>query len=312
MRHESPKHRDLIVGLLADRQHGVVSRAQLLDEGLSARAIARMVESGRLRIIFRGVYAVGHTRLRREGYWMAALLAAGDDAVLSHFTAAALWRLCNVAMFPIHVTTSGDGGRKQRDLVVHRQQLPPDSTIKIDGLRTTTPACTIALLAGSLSARELRKTVEKAQDVNRFRPDEIERHLTRMPKARGRRVLNDLLPLMTPDSDNARSHLERLFLKLTRSARLPEPDVNAVIAGRRRDFSWPAHRLVVETDGYAYHSSREARTRDARRDRELLAAGWRPARFTYEEIALEPEFVNAEVAVLLGAPRGAYSSSSSS
>ena len=104
---------------------------------------------------------------------------------------------------------------------------------------------------------------------------------------------------MTSDSDRARSHLERLFLALARRARLPRPQTNSEIAGRSRDFAPPAQRLVVETDGYRYHSSRQARRRDNRRDRQLTALGWRPVRFTYEEIVFEPAEVAKELTVLL-------------
>jgi very-short-patch-repair endonuclease len=106
---------------------------------------------------------------------------------------------------------------------------------------------------------------------------------------------------MSPGNDNARSHLERLFLALTRAAKLPRPAINEEVGGRSRDFVWPDRRLVVETDGYRYHSSREAKRRDNRRDRQLIALGWRPVRFTYEEIAFEPAAVATELAGLLGA-----------
>ena len=107
------------------------------------------------------------------------------------------------------------------------------------------------------------------------------------------------MSLVAPDKDNARSHLERLFLTLTRKAGLPKPLPNHEIAGRSRDFAWPDQRLVVETDGYRYHSSREAKRRDNRRDRQLTALGWRPVRFTYEEIAFEPADVANELGGLL-------------
>jgi len=102
-----------------------------------------------------------------------------------------------------------------------------------------------------------------------------------------------------PDADNARSHLVRLFLSLVRSSGLPRPEVNSLIAGRRRDFAWPEQRVVVETDGHRYHSSRRAKRRDHRRDRRLTALGWRPLRFTYEEVAFEPAGVGSELAALL-------------
>jgi very-short-patch-repair endonuclease len=174
--------------------------------------------------------------------------------------------------------------------------LKPRDTMRVDGLRTTTPARTIVDLAGTLKGRELRHLVERAQDLQRFHPEEIR------PTANGRpgtRALINLLDLMQPDKDNARSHLERLFLAVVRRARLPRPRVNHPIAGKRRDFVWPEDRLVVEVDGYEYHSSREAMRKDRRRDRELTAQQWRPARFTFEEVAFEPLAVAQELAILL-------------
>jgi very-short-patch-repair endonuclease len=150
-----------------------------------------------------------------------------------------------------------------------------------------------------VQGRALREFVERAQDQRRFDPQDIEATMARSGPRPGARRLADLVALMSPDADNARSHLERLFLPLVRRARLPRPVVNHEIAGRQRDFVWVGERLVIETDGYRHHSSRHARRRDNRRDRELTSRGWRPARFTYEEIAFEPAEVARELAELL-------------
>ena len=232
---QSPTHRDRVVGGLADRQHGVVNREQLLAAGQTPRVIRRAVEAGRWRLVFRGVYAVGHLALRREGWWMAALLACDEGAV----------------------TTSTDHGRKHRQITTHRMLLAPLDALLRDNLRLTTPSRTIVDLAATLQGRALRETVERAQD------------------------------------------LRRMFLALARKARLPQPASNLEIAGRSRDFAWPDRRLVVETDGYRYHSARQAKRRDNRRDRQLTALGWRPVRFTYEEIAFEPAEVAKELVGLL-------------
>jgi very-short-patch-repair endonuclease len=299
MRAQSPNHRDHAVGGLADRQHGVVSRGQLLAARLGPGAIARGIDAGRLRPVFRGVYAVGHVALRREGWWMAALLACGEGAALSHRTAATIWGLTTGPTFPIDVTTSTDHGRKHRQITSHRMRLHPLDALLRDNLRLTTPSRTIVDLAATLEGRALREAVERAQDVRRFDPNDIRDTLARAPRRKGTRRLEDLMTLMSPDEDNARSHLERLFLTLTRRAKLARPTTNHEIAGRRRDFAWPDHGLVVETDGYRYHSSRAAKRRDNRRDRQLTALGWRPIRFTYEEVAFEPGVVGAELAELL-------------
>jgi very-short-patch-repair endonuclease len=299
MRAQGAAHRDRVVGDLADRQHGVVSREQLLGAGVGRGAIARGVESGRLRPVFRGVYAVGHVALRREGWWMAALLACGPDAVLSHRTAGMTWGLLAGPPIPIDVTTCAAKGRKHHDIATHRTRLDPFDALVIDDLRVTTPSRAIVDLATTLSGRALRELVERAHDLRRFDPEDLMATLARAGRRPRTRRLEDLLTLMAPDEDRARSHLERLFLALTRKARIPRPALNHEIGGRSRDFAWCEHRLVVETDGYRYHSSRAARRRDNRRDGHLTALGWRPVRFTYEEITFEPAEVAKELKGLL-------------
>jgi very-short-patch-repair endonuclease len=298
---QSATRRDRVVGALADRQHGVVARHQLLAAGQTPRVIRRAVEAGRLRPVFRGVYAVGHVALSREAWWMAALLACGPDAALSHRTAATLWGLRTEAPLPVDVTTSTAHGRKHARITTHRTRLHPLDALVIDDLRVTTPSRTIVDMAATLEGRALREVVERAQDQRRFDPQDIEATIARAGRPPGTRRLEDLIALMSPDADNARSHLERVFLRLVRRARLPRPIPNHEIAGRARDFVWPEQRLVVETDGYRYHSSRQARRRDSRRDRELTARGWRPARFTFEEISFERDQVARELAGLLPA-----------
>jgi very-short-patch-repair endonuclease len=230
---------------------------------------------------------------------MAALLACGDRAALSHFTAGTLWRLLNRPIHPIHVIAPACRGRKQRHIQPHRLHLQRTEVVRSDGLWTTTPARTIVDLSAALPPRPLRELVEVAQDVHRFNAREIAASLARVPTRPGARELASLLELLQPDADNARSYLERLFLKGIRSARLPLPQINHVIAGKRPDFVWPVQRLVVETDGYRWHSSKQAQQRDRKRDRELTALGWRPVRFTYEEVAFEPHRVADELRSLL-------------
>lgn len=296
---QSPNRRRYIAGRLADRQHGVVSRTQLLTAGMTIDEIDHAVSTRRLRPLLRGVYAVGHVALRREGWWKAALLVGGDGAALSHRSAAVAWDLQRGPLFPIELIVPGDRGRKHDEIVPHRMRLHPEETLLFDGLRVTTPPRTIVDCAGVMSGRPLRGLVERAQDLRRFDAKRVEATLDRNPRRFGRRQLSDLLLLIQPDSDGARSHLERLFLKAMRKAGITRPEVNAPIAGRRRDFVWCESRLVVEVDGHRWHSSRSAMRRDRRRDRELTALGWRPVRFTYEDVAFEPAEVGREVKGLL-------------
>ena len=220
--------------------------------------------------------------------------------MLSHHTAAQLWRLRRGELFPISVIVPRSGGGT--DPRIHARRVPLDTTdyMKLDGLTVTTPARTIVDLAGELGPRQLRELVERAQDVRRFNPREIRAILERQPRRRpGGRALLDFIQLLEPDRDGARSRLERLFIPLARRARLPKPEVNVMIEGARRDFVWRDRRLVVEVDGYACHSSRRAMRRDRGRDRRLLAAGWRPARFTYEDVALDAAGTTEELRSLL-------------
>ena len=299
MRPQSTNHRDRAAGEIADEQHGVAHHDQLLAAGVSRRAVSRSLAVGRLRPMFRGVYAVGHAAVSEKGWCQAALLASGNQSVLTHETACQLWRLRATEPFPISVIVSSNRARKLDRIQARRMRLDPRDWMTLDGLRVTTPARTIVDMAGELSPRQMRRLVERAQDLRRFDPNRIETVLARNPHRPGCRPLLHLIALLEPDADGAKSHLERLFLALIRRAGLPKPEVNVEIEGRQRDVVWREQRLVIEVDGYAYHSSREAMRRDRRRDRELTAALWRPARFTYEEVAFEPPAVATDLRRLL-------------
>jgi very-short-patch-repair endonuclease len=299
MRPEGPNRRDWLVGELADRQHGVVARWQLLAAGMSHRAISRSLAAGRLRPLLRGVYAVGHAVVSPDGWRQAALLACREGSVLGHRTACMKWSLRSGDVFPLSVIVPGDRGRKHQRIETRRMKLDRRDWMVFDGLRVTTPARTIVDMAGELNGKEMRLLVERAQDLRRFKARQIEQVLERNPRRSGSRPLLNLIALLKPDQDRAKSYLERLFLKLVRQAGLPRPEVNVKIEGRERDFVWRKERLVIEVDGYAFHSSKRAIARDKKRDRELTAALWRPARFTYEEVAFEPEETAVELRDLL-------------
>ncbi len=196
---------DLAVAALADAQHGVVTRRQLELLGFSARAVGRRVEAGRLRPLHRGVYAVGHTALRVEGRWMAAVLACGDGAVLSHASAAAVWELRPIGSGAIHVTVPGDPGRKKRaGIRVHRSRtLTPEQTTSHRGIPVTTPERTIVDLARTLSGRPLEQVLDRAEQRADF--DQL-RKATRSPSLQAQ--------LARYRTHATRSELEEAFLNL--------------------------------------------------------------------------------------------------
>jgi very-short-patch-repair endonuclease len=280
---------DLELGRLATAQHGVVARQQLLALGFSDGSVKRRVRGGRLHLLHRGVYAVGHRSLTVDGRRMAAVMAAGRDAVLSHATAAAAWELRRNAG-AIHVTIPGDPGRRRRTgLRVHRSRtLTPSDTTTHRGIPITTPARTIIDLAHTLTGRPLEHALDLAEQRNLIDFGEFKRR----PVPRS---LQAVLSLYAAGATPTRSELEERFLKLCDDHGISRPNVNTRIEGREVDFAWPDRRLIVEVDGYAYHRSPTAFEDDRERDVNLVLAGWRVLRFTWAQITRRPAWVARSV-----------------
>jgi hypothetical protein len=259
---------------LAARQHGVVSRGQLLELGLDRGTIERRVRSGRLHRLYRGVFVVGHTLVPVDGRYLAAVLACGPQAALSVRSAAALWGIRPSAAARIDVTVSHTSGvRSTRSIVVHRSRRPVDTTTR-DGIPVTTPGQTLADLATALPRRALEKAAEQAEAL---------RLDVRIPA--GHPGAKRLAEATAHDlTATTRSPLEDAFLELCDAHGIPRPLVNAVVEGFEVDFCWPADRLIVETDGYQHHGTRAAFERDRARDARLTARGWRVLRFTSAQV----------------------------
>lgn len=257
---------------LARRQHGVVSRRQLEGLGIGRGSVVRRIENGQLHRLHRGIYAVGHANLSREGRWISAVLASGSGAVLSHRSAAELWRLVDPGDGPVHVSVQSTAGRKpRRGIRLHRGvRLAPASITQRRLIPVTTPARTLADLRGTVSNARHRRAVRQAE------------------------VLGLRIGLVA--SEGTRSELEDLFLRLCRRHRLPKPEVNARAGPFEVDFFWRSARLIVETDGYRYHRGSQAFEDDHERDLVLRAAEFDVLRFTFRQIADEPERVAALVA----------------
>jgi very-short-patch-repair endonuclease len=283
---------DARIGRLAARQFGVVARTQLRGLGVSARQVDRRVAQGRLVAVHRGVYAVGHAHLTREGTWMAALLAAGPAAALSHRSAAIAWALlpATAGERAVHVVLPGiHGCRGPAGVAVHRSRTlgPADVAVR-DGLALTAPERTLEDLAlGRTGERELRRMVDQAEALGLLR-----RPLDTTRRPRLRAALDAGPPL-------TRSELEDRFLALVDAHGLPRPRVNALVGAYTVDFLWPDARLVAETDGFAHHRGRDAFARDRRRDRELQVAGLRVVRFTHADVTEDAAHVAATLGALL-------------
>jgi very-short-patch-repair endonuclease len=265
MRHQSANP-DRDIAEVAARQYGVISTAQLREAGLDKSAVKRRALAGRLHPIHRGVYAVGHPHLSAEGRWMAALLACGVGAVLSHRAAAAAWRLLpDQPNAPVDVSIPSDTGKKiRRGIRLHRRpSLDPKTVTRHRRVPITTPARTII-------------------DLSKVAPPAEVRRARRQATVLGLQVDGE------GKDDATRSELEAHFLELCRQYRLPAPEVNVRIAGVLVDFAWRKRRLVVETDGYRYHRGRVSFEDDRARDLRLRSHGFEVVRLTYGQVTKQP------------------------
>jgi very-short-patch-repair endonuclease/predicted transcriptional regulator of viral defense system len=283
---------DRVAAELAIRQYGVISRSQLVELGLSDRAVARRVAAGRLHRLHHGVYAVGHTVLGPRGRWMAAVLACGRGAVLSHAAAGALWELRTSEATIIDVTVPGSGGRRRRKGTrVHRaRSLDGQTTIK-DGIPVTSPARTILDLAAKLDRRPLERLLDQAENTRLTDVPSLDALARAHAGHKGSAKLRATLQEHEPGTTLTKSDLEERFLQLCRQAGLPQPTVNDDIEGLEVDFVFTAHRLLVETDSWRHHKSRNAFENDRRRDATHAAAGYRTLRFTHRQITDAPATV---------------------
>ncbi|HEX3733578.1 MAG TPA: type IV toxin-antitoxin system AbiEi family antitoxin domain-containing protein [Solirubrobacterales bacterium] len=260
-------HPDSVLAQIAQRQHGVISMAQLLEAGVSHSAASRRTRTGRLHRVHQGVYAVGHGGMSQEGRWMAAVLACGDGAVLSHRSAAELLGLLDPQRGQIHVSVPTRAGRqRRRGIRIHRPEtLSPQSVSQRHRIPVTTAARTIADLRGTISSAQLRRAIRQAEALG-----------LRTGVAAG---------------EPTRSELEDLFLDLCRRHQLPKPEVNVRVGKHEVDFLWRRQRLIVETDGYRYHRGSTAFERDHDRDLDLRGSGFDLRRFTYRQITTQPDRV---------------------
>ena len=291
---------------LAARQHGVATTAQLHAAGLSRHAIAHRVARGWLRRLHRGVHLVGAL----EGPWsraMAAVLAYEPDALLSYQPAGVLSGLRPPPTGAIHVTVVGRDARGRDGIHAHTitRLHPADATHRL-GIPVTSPARTLLDLAATETQRDLSRAIDEGRVLRLVTDHSLNEQLSRYPAHRGTRALK---LATTPEPKLTRSEAERRLLELVRAAGLPEPKTNARLAGHEVDFLWPAHRLVVEVDGYAFHSKRSSFERDRRRDAALTLAGYRVIRITWRQITEAPELVIATLAGALAAQPEALRSS---
>jgi hypothetical protein len=279
---------DRRIAALATRQHGPVAHAQLRALGLTQEQIAYRLRVGRLLRRHPEVYLVAHSVLPREGRWMAAVLACGEGAVLSHTDAAAHLGLTPGRGRLIHVTRPSSAGRDPDPdrIRLHRvATLQPWECTLIDGIPTTTVARTLLDVAPDLRPSALEDVIAQSVRLRLFDLVAVRRCLAEHPRQHGAPALRRLLDeLVGRDPADLRSVLETLVLQVCDDHGLPRPAVNARVEGVLVDFFWPHKRLIVEADSYTYHSMPSAFERDRERDQRLTLAGCTVVRITYNQV----------------------------
>jgi hypothetical protein len=291
-----------IVDLVA-RQQGVLTHSQLTSLGVGRRTLERWLASGRLRAVHRDVYAFGPRPLTRRGKWLAAVLAMGPGAFLSHGSAAALWGLAGDRP---RVDVTAPGGRQVRPgrkgIRVHRCQFdPPEVTIH-DGIPVSTVARTLFDLAERSAPHELKSAWDEASRLRLLRVPEVAAVYERGYGRRARRQIKPLLDAEHRHVEDTASPLEDRFAAFCLAHRLPPPQTNVLVDGDEVDALWPAARLIVELDSWEFHAHRAAFETDRDRDTDHLVAGYRTIRVTHRRLSEEPDRLAAQIRALLAAP----------
>jgi len=287
------------IAALAAGQHGVVSRRQLLDAQIAESTIDVRVAGGELVRLHRGVYAVGHAHLRPNGYRLAAVLAVGPGAVLSHRDAAALHGIHNGGGTRIDVSTGAERRSTRRIRVHGRRRLDAVDVTEVEGIPVTTVSRTLVDLAEVLAADALHKALSEAERQRLLDVRGIEEALERVRGRRSQssaRVRAALSELSDHGTTLTRSHLEDRFLSLLEAHDLPRPATNAYVAGYEFDAVWRAKRVAVELDGWDGHKTRRAFQHDRTKGNAAQAAGYALLRFTHADVVRRPHDVAADVA----------------
>ena len=295
---QQPRLLDQLLGDLAERQHGVVARWQLLRLGFTGKAVEVRLRTGRLHPIHRGVYAVGHAKVTVDGRRMAAVLACGEGAVLSHRDAAAAHgiRQCNRRLFEVTVP------RKQRarpGIQLHFARLPRDEVTAMRGIPVTTVERTILDLAAIRPRNEIEAAIKQAEVNRLLRAPSLPQLVERYPGHRGARTVSAITEALRRGEQITHEEIVALFTAVIDAAGLPRPRLNTWIAGYECDCVWATEKVMAELDGYAVHGTRRNFETDREHDRVLQARGWRVVRVAWRQLRDDPDGVVRDLRALL-------------
>lgn len=275
---------DAQIAALAARQHGNITRAQLVRLGISDTAINYRVEIGRLHRVHRGVYSVGKPARTQLELASAAVLACGAGAALSHGSALGLWGFAKQWGAPFHVTVPGD--RDRAAIHVHRSHTLTPQDIKIQlGIRVTSFARTLLDCSPELSDKRLTRIVNDARRGRYIHLDSLAETVARWPRHPGAVRLR---PFLEGPTNPSRSDFEDEFLPFCERFGLPRPETNSMIAGREVDAYFAAEGVIVELDGWDFHSSRDVFESDRDKDADATALGLATVRITKQRVRHTP------------------------
>lgn len=226
---------------------------------------------------------------------MAAVLACGPGAVLSHFSAGHLWGMCG-SYGPIEVLRESGGFKPKghRGVLLHqtRRLEPWELTIE-RGIPVTTMERVLLDLAGRTDAKRLERMLVQAYKRESFSWSRLARILKRTRGYKGAGTLRRIALEVEPQALDTKSPSEIDFLALCRKANLPTPAVNVLVEGHLVDFLWPSKKVIVETDSWSYHGDRPTFEKDHQTDVDLIAAGYEVHRTTYKMLERNPDpFLN--------------------
>lgn len=292
------------------RQQGVAGLAQLVALGIGGTAVRKRAQAGRLHRLYRAVYALTPpSLLPLNGRYLAAVLACGPGAALSHRSAADLLGLRKTDRAPIDVIVPGRTARRHDGIDIHRSTtLTAADTTIVDGIPVTTVARTALDLATVVRRRAVERALDQAEMLQVFDLNALRDQLDRNPHHPGAPALRAVLDEHIAGTTVTWSDLEELCLEVTRAAGVQPPEVNVYVDPGdgeppiRPDFVWRAQRVTVEADGFGSHKTRHAFENDRRRDQRLIRAGWRPVRVTDRQLRQERGRIVALLIDLLTRP----------
>jgi hypothetical protein len=295
------EERDARLAILAGRQHGVVAYRQLIRLGFSDGAIEHRARNRLLHRLHRGVYAVGHRGVSREGELMAAVLTGGPCAVLSHWSAAEHWRLLGTLRSLIAISAP----THHRAIEVVKSHWVPELPKRERTIRNRIPVTTVTRTLLDLAAvapmKQLQRATNEAERAGWLSERAIGETLERHAGRKGIRAFRAVIAGLDPQARRSRSDLELDFLAFCHHHGIPTPVLNGEIGGYEVDFHWPGTKLIVELDTWDYHGTPTTFEADRRRDADLAAKGYTVIRVTGRRLQADPAGVAATIRRLLRA-----------